>query len=27
VPLEFAPEAYEMFKKKQDGCVKVVLAP
>ena len=27
VPLEFAPEAYEMFKKKQDGCVKVVLTP
>jgi threonine dehydrogenase-like Zn-dependent dehydrogenase len=27
VPLEFAPEAYEMFKKKQDGCVKIVLEP
>jgi threonine dehydrogenase-like Zn-dependent dehydrogenase len=27
VPLEFAPEAYEMFKRKQDGCVKIVLTP
>ncbi|MEH0829855.1 MULTISPECIES: zinc-dependent alcohol dehydrogenase [unclassified Micromonospora] len=27
VPLERAPQAYEMFQKKQDGCVKVVLAP
>ena len=27
VPLEFAPEAYEMFKHKKDGCVKIVLAP
>ncbi|MGK5445396.1 zinc-dependent alcohol dehydrogenase [Micromonospora sp. URMC 105] len=27
VPLQRAPEAYEMFQKKQDGCVKVVLAP
>jgi threonine dehydrogenase-like Zn-dependent dehydrogenase len=27
VPLEDAPEAYEMFQKKQDGCVKVVLTP
>ena len=27
VPLEFTPEAYEMFKRKEDGCVKIVLAP
>jgi threonine dehydrogenase-like Zn-dependent dehydrogenase len=27
VPLEFAPEAYDMFKHKRDGCVKVVLTP
>jgi threonine dehydrogenase-like Zn-dependent dehydrogenase len=27
VPLEEAPAAYEMFQKKQDGCVKVVLKP
>ncbi|SCF29628.1 zinc-dependent alcohol dehydrogenase [Micromonospora mirobrigensis] len=27
VPLEQAPQAYEMFQKKEDGCVKVVLAP
>jgi threonine dehydrogenase-like Zn-dependent dehydrogenase len=27
VPLEDAPAAYEMFQKKQDGCVKVVLQP
>ncbi|GAB3844612.1 zinc-dependent alcohol dehydrogenase [Micromonospora andamanensis] len=27
LPLEQAPQAYEMFQKKQDGCVKVVLAP
>jgi threonine dehydrogenase-like Zn-dependent dehydrogenase len=27
VPLEFTPEAYEMFKHKHDGCVKIVLAP
>jgi threonine dehydrogenase-like Zn-dependent dehydrogenase len=27
VPLEEAPAAYEMFQKKQDGCVKVVLRP
>ena len=27
VPLEFAPDAYEMFKHKLDGCVKIVLAP
>jgi threonine dehydrogenase-like Zn-dependent dehydrogenase len=26
-PLEQAAEAYEMFQKKQDGCVKVVLQP
>ena len=27
LPLEFAPEAYDMFKHKRDGCVKVVLTP
>ncbi|WP_382305386.1 zinc-dependent alcohol dehydrogenase [Herbiconiux sp. UC225_62] len=27
VPLEQAPEMYEIFKKKEDGCVKVVLRP
>jgi threonine dehydrogenase-like Zn-dependent dehydrogenase len=27
VPLAQAPKAYEMFQKKEDGCVKVVLAP
>jgi len=27
VPLEQAPELYETFQKKQDGCVKVVLTP
>jgi threonine dehydrogenase-like Zn-dependent dehydrogenase len=27
VPLEQAPEMYELFKKKQDGCIKVVLQP
>jgi threonine dehydrogenase-like Zn-dependent dehydrogenase len=27
VPLERAPEMYEMFQKKQDGCIKVVLTP
>jgi threonine dehydrogenase-like Zn-dependent dehydrogenase len=27
VPLEQAPEAYEMFQKKQDGAVKVLLKP
>ena len=27
VPLEQAPEAYEMFQKKEDGMVKVVLKP
>lgn len=26
-PLERAPEAYEMFQRKEDGCVKVVLDP
>ncbi|MBQ1030916.1 glutathione-dependent formaldehyde dehydrogenase [Micromonospora sp. C97] len=27
VPLARAPQAYEMFQKKEDGCIKVVLAP
>ncbi|MEU5564158.1 zinc-dependent alcohol dehydrogenase [Micromonospora musae] len=27
MPLQRAPEAYEMFQSKQDGCVKVVLEP
>ena len=27
LPLESAPEAYEMFKEKRDGCIKVVLQP
>jgi threonine dehydrogenase-like Zn-dependent dehydrogenase len=27
LPLQRAPEAYDMFQKKQDGCVKVVLRP
>ncbi|WP_194823132.1 zinc-dependent alcohol dehydrogenase [Micromonospora sp. S-DT3-3-22] len=27
LPLVDAPKAYEMFQKKEDGCVKVVLAP
>jgi threonine dehydrogenase-like Zn-dependent dehydrogenase len=27
VPLEDAPHAYEMFQKKEDGCIKVVLKP
>jgi threonine dehydrogenase-like Zn-dependent dehydrogenase len=27
LPLDRAPEAYEMFQKKQDGAVKVVLKP
>ncbi len=27
VPLESAPDAYEMFQKKTDGCIKVVLTP
>jgi threonine dehydrogenase-like Zn-dependent dehydrogenase len=27
LPLERAPEAYEMFQKKEDGAIKVVLTP
>jgi threonine dehydrogenase-like Zn-dependent dehydrogenase len=27
LPLEQAPGAYEMFQKKEDGCIKVVLNP
>jgi len=27
LPLSEAPAAYEMFQKKEDGCVKVVLKP
>jgi len=27
LPLESAPDAYEMFQKKHDGCIKVVLDP
>ena len=27
VPLEEAPQMYETFQKKQDGCIKVVLKP
>jgi threonine dehydrogenase-like Zn-dependent dehydrogenase len=27
VPLEEAPHAYEIFKNKEDGCIKVVLKP
>ena len=27
LPLDDAPAAYEMFQKKKDGCVKVVLKP
>ena len=27
VPLEDGPELYDVFKKKQDGCIKVVLTP
>jgi threonine dehydrogenase-like Zn-dependent dehydrogenase len=27
VPLDMAPEAYETFKNKKDGCIKVVLKP
>ncbi|WP_306208326.1 zinc-dependent alcohol dehydrogenase [Actinoplanes sp. RD1] len=27
VPLEEAPQAYDMFKNKEDGCIKVVLKP
>jgi threonine dehydrogenase-like Zn-dependent dehydrogenase len=27
LPLDEAPGAYEMFQKKEDGCIKVVLKP
>ncbi|GID29291.1 zinc-dependent alcohol dehydrogenase [Paractinoplanes brasiliensis] len=27
LPLDEAPQAYEMFKRKEDGCIKVVLKP
>jgi len=27
LPLRDAPQAYEMFKRKIDGCIKVVLKP
>jgi threonine dehydrogenase-like Zn-dependent dehydrogenase len=27
LPLEQAPQGYEIFKHKQDGCIKVVLKP
>src|SRR4029450_1007852 len=27
LPLDEAPRAYDMFKKKEDGCIKVVLKP
>jgi threonine dehydrogenase-like Zn-dependent dehydrogenase len=27
MPLSDAPEGYEMFKHKRDGCIKVVLKP
>ena len=27
LPLEEAPRAYEMFQKKQDGAIKIVLKP
>ena len=27
MPLEDAPRAYETFKAKEDGCIKVVLKP
>jgi threonine dehydrogenase-like Zn-dependent dehydrogenase len=27
VPLDRAPEMYETFQKKEDGCIKVVLKP
>ena len=27
LPLEHAPHAYDMFQKKDDGCIKVVLQP
>jgi threonine dehydrogenase-like Zn-dependent dehydrogenase len=27
LPLDQAPDGYEMFKHKKDGCIKVVLKP
>jgi threonine dehydrogenase-like Zn-dependent dehydrogenase len=27
MPLDEAPQGYEIFQKKQDGCVKVLLKP
>lgn len=27
IPLDDAPAAYELFQKKEDGCIKVVLQP
>ena len=27
LPLEQAPQAYRMFREKEDGCIKVVLKP
>ncbi|MEA2931517.1 MAG: hypothetical protein QOI56_302 [Actinomycetota bacterium] len=27
IPIEQAPYAYEIFQKKMDGCIKVVLEP
>jgi threonine dehydrogenase-like Zn-dependent dehydrogenase len=27
MPLEGAPHGYDIFKKKEDGCIKVVLKP
>lgn len=27
LPLENAPDAYKMFRDKEDGCIKVVLSP
>jgi len=27
VPLDRAPEMYDIFQKKEDGCIKVVLKP
>ncbi len=27
LPLEQAPHGYQIFQKKQDGCIKVVLKP
>jgi threonine dehydrogenase-like Zn-dependent dehydrogenase len=27
VPLDQAPEMYDTFQKKKDGCIKVVLTP